>query len=133
MPQYLSRLLKDPNVSEADKPIIKELRDALKSKKILPTDLLQYRFIFQKYGSFHQFNADYLVKLSHFMSHEPVTGLTILNRVVKLPGNLIYKLTKKRVPIPELKYDTNKWLAMYSKYFIIRDLNLLFSRLRNED
>lgn len=67
------------------------------------------------------------------MSHEPVTGLTIINRVLKLPVSIITKLTKLKIPSIELKHDSNKLLSIYSKYFIARDLNLLFSRLRNED
>ena len=33
------------------------------------------------------------MNISHFMSHEPVTGLTILNRVINLPVGILLKFT----------------------------------------
>lgn len=66
------------------------------------------------------------------MSHEPVTGLKTINNIIKLPLSLIYKLTKYRITF-ELKYDTHWLLSSFSKFFIVRDLELFFSRLRNED
>lgn len=67
------------------------------------------------------------------MSHKPVTGLSTLNRVLAMPFKLVNKISKWPVPVPKLHHDQNRLLYLYSKYFIVRDLELLFSRLRNED
>lgn len=125
-PVSFSKLLKDPNLEEEDRPAIKELRHMFRNKKALPTDLLQYRWIFKKYGSFKQFNTKSLIHVCEFMSHEPVTGLNTINRVIKMPLNLIQKLTKVRMPKLELKHDQNRFLNAYVKYFVVRDIELLF-------
>lgn len=96
-PFYFNKLLKEPELDDEDRPALKELSDLIRARSALPTDLLQYRFLFKKYGSFRRFNAKQLVSISHFMSHEPVTGLKTINNIVKLPFNLIYKLTKYRI------------------------------------
>lgn len=54
-PNYLSKLAKDPLVTDKDKVAIKELAAAIRGEKALPTDLLQYRQLFQKYGQFKDF------------------------------------------------------------------------------
>lgn len=131
-PSFFSRLLKEPELDDEDRPALKELSVMIRSKSALPTDLLQYRFLFKKYGSFRRFETKHLVLMSHFMSHEPITGLKTLNNIVTMPFNLIYKLTKYRIKF-ELKHDSNRVLSTYAKYFIVRDLQLFFSRLRNED
>ena len=88
--------------------------------------------MFKKYGSFRRFNTRQLQSIAHFMSHEPVTGLKTINNIMQMPLNLIYKLTKFRIKF-ELKHDANFVLATYAKFFMVRDLELFFSRLRNED
>jgi hypothetical protein len=120
-PSFFSRLLKEPELDDEDRPALKELSIMIRSKSALPTDLLQYRFLFKKYGSFRRFETRYLYHISHFMSHEPITGLKTINNIIKLPFNLIYKLTKYRIKF-ELKHDSNKFLSAYAKYFIVRDL-----------
>ena len=80
--KYLNKLLKEPALDQQDIPSIKELRNKIKDKGALPTDLLQYRFIANKYLPFKRFPTKHLVSMSHFMSHEPVTGLTLINRII---------------------------------------------------
>jgi hypothetical protein len=105
----------------------------IKDRATLPTDLLQYRFVAFKYISFKRFTANQLISMSHFMSHKPVTGLSTLNRVLAMPFKLFNKISKWQIPVPRLHHDQNRLLYIYSKYFIVRDLELLFSRLRNQD
>lgn len=116
-PVYFNKLLKEPELDDEDRPALKELSELIRSRSALPTDLLQYRFLFKKYGSFRRFNAKQLVSISHFMSHEPVTGLKTINNILKLPLTLVNKLTKKQIKF-ELKYDSNWLLSAYAKVFI---------------
>ena len=132
-PNYFSKLLKDNRVDEEDKPLIKKLRDVIRNEKALPTDLLEYRFLFNKYCSFKQFQVKYLLQVSHFMSHEPVTGLTIINRVLKLPSSIIKKFLNINIPVFQLNYEQHWLIEAYVKLMVKRDLNLLFNRLRVED
>ena len=53
-PNYLSKLAKDPLVPDKDKPAIKELAAAT------------------------------LIKVAHFMSKEPFTGLNTINNILRL-------------------------------------------------
>lgn len=131
-PVYFNKLLKEPELDDEDRPALKELSELIRSRSALPTDLLQYRFLFKKYGSFRRFNAKQLVSISHFMSHEPVTGLKTINNILRLPLTLVNKLTKKQIKF-ELKYDSNWLLSAYAKVFIQRDLELFFTRLREAD
>jgi hypothetical protein len=50
LPKYLYALEKDPSVDEADKEQVKHLKHILRSENALPTDLLQFRQLFQKYA-----------------------------------------------------------------------------------
>ena len=54
----------------------------------LPTNLLESRLIFKKYGSFRQLEPQALIIVSNFMGKEPVTGLNTINglfRMLRLP------------------------------------------------
>lgn len=67
LPAYLETLLDHPKVPAADKEDIKELRDSFKGEKALPSNLLEYRFFFKKYGKFSHFNSRVLVTIANFM------------------------------------------------------------------
>lgn len=67
LPAYLETLLVNPKVPEEDKEDIKELRDSFKGEKALPSNLLEYRFFFKKYGKFSHFNSNILITISNFM------------------------------------------------------------------
>jgi len=84
----LNKLVNDPKINENDKVQIKELLDSLKGEKALPTNLLNSRFIFKKYGSFRQFNSSVLITISNFMGKEPVTGLNSINGFLKMFSSL---------------------------------------------
>lgn len=86
---------------------------------MLPTDLLQFRQLFQKYAQFRFFDPKTLLHIAHFMSLNPVTGLNTIN-------NLLNPI-KVKIPIdaPVIKYLT--------RMIITRELNLYFRRLRDED
>lgn len=86
----------------------------------LPTNLLNSRFIFKKYGSFSQFDPKVLITVSNFMGKEPVTGLNTLNGLLKL-------LRIKQID------PCHKYIKYYARLFLIRELNILFNRLRVED
>jgi hypothetical protein len=86
----------------------------------LPTNLLNSRFIFKKYGSFRQFNPNVLITVSNFMGKEPVTGLNTLNGLLRM------------LRIGQID-PCHKFVKHYSRLFLIRELNLLFNRLRQED
>jgi hypothetical protein len=50
LPRYLYALEKDPSVDPNDKEQVKSLKHILRSENVLPTDLLQFRQLFQKYA-----------------------------------------------------------------------------------
>ena len=133
LPQKLTTLLNDPNVNEEDKPMIKELRKIVREKSSMPTDLLKYRFVFWKYFNLREWSAPNLVLVSHFMSHEPVTGLGTINRLIRMPVQVVNYATGSTIKPFKLTPSSNFLVAAYSKYFVKRDLNLLLTRLRNED
>lgn len=86
---------------------------------MLPTDLLKYREIFQRYCDFKYFKVETLIKISHFMSLEPVTGLNIINNILRC-----FKL-QISPSAPGINYFCTLVLA--------RQLNMYFYKLRNED
>lgn len=133
LPQKLTTLLNDPNVNEEDKPMIKELRKIVRQKSSMPTDLLKYRFVFWKYFNLREWSAPNLVLVSHFMSHEPVTGLGTINRIIRMPVQVVNFVTGASFKPFKLTPNTNFLVAAYCKYFVKRDLNMLLTRLRNED
>ena len=55
LPNYLAKMAASPEVPEKDVKGIKELRNMLREDKFLPTDLLEYRKMFRKYGLFRMF------------------------------------------------------------------------------
>lgn len=133
LPQKMTTLLNDSNVNEEDKPLIKELRKIIREKSSMPTDLLKYRFVFWKYFNLRDWPPQQLVLVSHFMSHEPVTGLGTINRILRFPTWFVNTITGKSIPHFKLTPSTNMLTSLYSGYFIRRDLTMLFTRLRNED
>jgi len=52
LPKYLYNLEKEESVDKEDKEKIKQLKHMLRSESILPTDLLQFRELFQRYAKF---------------------------------------------------------------------------------
>ena len=78
------KLETDENIMPDDIERIKTLKLALSKPKLLPTDLLQYKDIFRSYADFQYFNVDGLLKIANFMSLNPVTGLNILNNVLRI-------------------------------------------------
>ena len=56
----------------------------MKEPYVLPTDLLQFKKIFQRYAEFKYFSVKELEKIAHFMSLQPVTGFNIANNVLKI-------------------------------------------------
>jgi len=121
------------DIEEEDRKVIKELRDGMRRGKIFPTDLLNYKLIFHKYAKLNYFQTKHLILISHFMGHEPVTGFNTVNRVIQMPNNFIHWLTNYRLPIIKLSHESNQIFNAISHALIIRDLKLLFARLRNED
>ena len=75
--------------------------------------------IFKKYVQFKSFDVTTLIHVAHFMSLTPVTGLTIINNILKL--------FKVKIPIdaPIIKFITKRILA--------RSINLYFDNIRKED
>ena len=63
---------------------MKELRLLLKGENFLPTDLLEFRRLFTKYGQFRMFKTRSLMHMANFMSIEPVTGLNTINNILRL-------------------------------------------------
>ena len=91
----------------------------MKQEKFLPTDLLEYRQMFTKYGNFYQFKTRSLMHMAHFMSISPVTGLNTINNILRL--------FKVEIPV-----DTT-FIARMTQILVARELNMYFSRLRRED
>jgi hypothetical protein len=91
----------------------------LRADTSLPTDLLQHRDLFHKYGGFKYFDNNTLLHIAHFMSLSPVTGLNILNNLLR-----IFKI---KIPIdaPVIRHIT--------KLILTRELNLYFNKIRRED
>ena len=75
VPKYLETLGKEEHVLSEDVGKIKDLANCVhfswneESKgKVLPTDLLQYKEIFKKYGRFKYFDNKTLLSAAYFMS-----------------------------------------------------------------
>ena len=86
---------------------------------MLPTHLLQYRQLFKIYGDFKYFNIEGLMKVSNFMSLEPVTGFNTINNILRL--------IKLEIPIdaPVIKHLT--------KYLLIRQIKMYLKQIRKID
>jgi hypothetical protein len=95
--------------------------------------MLNYRIYYQKYAQLKHFQTKNLIMISQFMGHEPVTGFTTVNRTLNILPNLIRKVTGFRMPLANLSYENNRLFNAISHYVVCRDLQLLLTRLRNED
>ena len=84
LPKYLYSLEKDSNVAESDRIKIKKLKTMLRSEHSLPTDLLQYRDLFQRYAAFKYFDTNTLLHIAHFTGLNPVTGLNTINNILRI-------------------------------------------------
>ena len=83
-PRYLQKLLDSDEVLEEDKEKILELKALIASDKYLPTDLIDYRHLFNKYARFSMFKTKSLMHMANFMSIHPVTGVNTINNILKL-------------------------------------------------
>lgn len=119
IPRDIKLLVKDDQIFKTDKEHIEMLLKDIKTGWILPTDLLKYKEIFRRYCDFKYLNLKLLQRSAYFMRLEPVTGFNIINNVLKII----------RVQIP-LDLPIFSFIA---KQFIVRELNMYFSRLRKED
>ena len=119
MPKYLTGLENDPSIEQEDKQMIKPLKSILKSENTLPTDLLYFRHLFEKYFAFSQFPATTLVYFCNFMGFEPVTGLGAINNILK------YMKLNVSLEAPVVR--------LFTKFMIQRSLNLYFGNIRHED
>ena len=124
LPNYLYALEKDEQILDGDLEKIKQLKAVLKNKWTLPTDLLQYKFMFARYANFKYLSVDSLKKISHFMSLEPVTGFNIMNNVLGIFSKIGIKI---QIPIDA------PGLNVISRLMIARELNLYFCNIRKED
>ena len=106
-------------MNDEDKEKIIELKALVASDDYLPTDLIDYRHLFNKYAKFSMFQTKALIHMANFMSIHPVTGLNTINNILKL--------FKIQIPndAPVIKHMTRMLVA--------RELNMLFRRLRKED
>jgi len=119
LPTYFAALEKDGDIIPEDIVKIKELRADLKKRELLPTDLLRHRDLFKRYGAFKFFSVDGLKRIAYFMSLEPITGVNIINNVLK---------------VVKLKIDPSKpYIAWFSKMVMVRELNMYFDRIRKVD
>ena len=85
LPQYFYALERDDQILQHDVKRILKLKADLKSKShVLPTDLLQYKDVFQRYAAFKFFSLKELRRIAQFMSLEPVTGFNLLNNLIRL-------------------------------------------------
>mmetsp|Transcript_16605 Transcript_16605/g.28276 ORF Transcript_16605/g.28276 Transcript_16605/m.28276 type:complete len:305 (+) Transcript_16605:440-1354(+) len=119
LPNYLYSLEKDSQVGTEDIAKIQQLKSDFKKAQLLPTDLLQYKYLFKRFADFRYFNVKNLQKIAYFMSLEPVTGLNTINNLLS-----VFKL---RIPI-----DT-PGLNFLTKAILVRELNMYFGRIRKED
>ena len=85
----------------------------------MPTDFLEYRNLFRKYGKFRMFKTKTLIHMAHFMSISPVTGLNTLNNILK-----IFKL---KIPVDA------PVIHLMTQMLVARELNMYFRRIRQED
>lgn len=91
----------------------------MRKENVLPTDLLQYRDIFQKYGDFYHYTPTTLLHIAHFMSLDPVTGLNTINNILR-----IFKI---KIPLE------GRFVKSFTRMILTRELNLYFSKIRKED
>jgi len=119
IPNYLFYLENDELVEKEDKLKLQELKAALKNPHLLPTDLLQYRGVFKRYADFRHLGVEQLRQMAYFMSLEPVTGVNILNNLLRI--------FKTEIPI------TTPGVSLVSKQLMVRELNMYFARLRSQD
>ena len=89
----------------------------VRSDDYLPTDLIEYRHMFNKYAKFHMFKTKTLMQMAYFMSIKPVTGLNTINNILKL------------VRLPQIPVDAPV-VRHLTKFLIAREMNMLFRRLR---
>lgn len=68
LPNYLAKLISHEELDDMCKENVKNLRTLLKQDKFLPTDLLEYRTLFTRYGKFRMFRTKTLMHMAHFMS-----------------------------------------------------------------
>ena len=116
---FMFKLENDENIMPEDIERIKALKLALQKPKLLPTDLLQYKDIFRSYADFQYFSVDGLVRIANFMSLNPVTGLNIINNILR-----IFKL---EIPV------NTPVINIFTKAILVRELRMYFSRIRKED
>ena len=120
-PQRVQKLLENEHIPEDDKEKIKQMQISMMDDD-LATNLLAFRFQFQKYGAFKSFDPAELLYISKFIGKEPVTGLKFVNQLRSLV---------RLEPIgPQTK---NQFLRRYMRFFQVRELNVIFNRLRLED
>ena len=91
----------------------------LKTGKFLPTDLLEYRNLFNRYAQFGMFKTKSLMHMAHFMSISPVTGLNTINNILGL--------FKVQIPVDA------PIIHRVTQMIVARELSMYFSRLRKED
>lgn len=119
LPKYLYALEKDPSIPPKDHEKIRQLKHILRSENVLPTDLLQFRELFQRYADFRFFEPQVLLHIAHFMSLNPITGINTINNILRA-----FKV-KIQIDAPVFRYLT--------KFVLTRELDLYFRRLRKED
>ncbi len=56
LPKHFYNLEKDESIDKEDREEIKQLKHLLRSDNVLPTDLLQFRRLFQDFAHFRYFN-----------------------------------------------------------------------------
>lgn len=74
-----------------------------------------------------------MILISHFLGHEPCTGFRTINRISNAPGALLSRITGFKIPEMKLSYKSNRLVNAITHFMVVRDLNVLFTRLRTED
>jgi hypothetical protein len=97
-----------------------DLKGMIKKGQVLPTDLLQFKEIFRRYGCFKHMDIKNLIKIANFLGIQPVTGVNILNNILK-----IFRLN---IPV-----ETTPIVRDIAKLLVVRELNMYFSRIRKFD
>lgn len=72
-----------------------------------------------RYGDFRHLPTAALVRIAHFMSKNPVTGLNTINNLLRITG--------KSIPVDA------PMLSKLTSLIVARELNMLFNRLRSDD
>ena len=99
--------------------MIRELKKLIRSEEILPTDLLNYRIIFKKYGDFNYSDTHTLQHISHFLGLTPVTGLNTINNILSM--------VRLNIPVH------SRVVSWMTRRMMLRSLNLYFRKLRRDD